>query len=101
MLRSFGAAVLRVAPWLMKGLSVAGTAAMFLVGGGILTHGIPGVHSWIVDLTDGMADVRGIGRAVQWLASVLLDAVAGILAGALVLAVVSGARRVTRSKIGV
>lgn len=100
-LRSFGAAVLKVAPWLMKGLSVAGTAAMFLVGGGILTHGIPGVHPWIVDLTDGMAEVRGIGGAVQWLTPVLLDAVAGVLAGALVLAVVSGARRVTRSKIGV
>ena len=54
-----------------------------------------------MDLTDGMAEVRGIGRLVQWLASVLLDAVAGILAGALVLAVVGGARRVTRAKIGV
>ena len=29
------------APWLMKALSVAGTAAMFLVGGGILVHGVP------------------------------------------------------------
>jgi hypothetical protein len=100
-LRSFGAAILKVAPWLMKGLSVAGTAAMFLVGGGILTHGIPGVHPWIVDLTDGLAEVRGIGGALQWLVRVLLDAVAGILAGALVLAAVSGARRVIRSRIRV
>ena len=38
--RGIGAAILRAAPWLMKGLSVAGTAAMFLVGGGILVHGI-------------------------------------------------------------
>jgi len=100
-LRSFGVGILKVAPWLMKALSVAGTAAMFLVGGGILTHGIPGVQPWIVDLTNGIAELRGIGGAARWLAPVLLDAVAGVLAGALVLAVVSGAQRVIRSKIGV
>ena len=32
--RAVGAAILKVAPYLMKGLSIAGTAAMFLVGGG-------------------------------------------------------------------
>jgi len=95
-LRAFGAGVLTVAPWLMKGLSVAGTAAMFLVGGGILAHGIPGVHLWIKCLADGMAAAPGIGGALQWLVLVLLDAVAGILAGAVVLAVVSGARWVVR-----
>jgi uncharacterized protein len=100
-LRSFGETLLKVAPWLMKGLSVAGTAAMFLVGGSILTHGIPGVHSWIAGLTEGMDEVRVIGGALQWLASVMLDAVAGILAGALVLTVVIGARRISRSNSGV
>jgi predicted DNA repair protein MutK len=80
----------------MKGLSVAGTAAMFLVGGGIITHGIPGVHTWIKGLADGVTAAPGIGGALQWLALVLLEAVAGILAGALVLAVVTGARRVIR-----
>ncbi len=39
--RGLGLAILKAAPWLMKALSVAGTAAMFLVGGGILTHGVP------------------------------------------------------------
>jgi predicted DNA repair protein MutK len=42
--RAFGRGILTAAPWLMKFLSVAGTAAMFLVGGGILTHGIPMLH---------------------------------------------------------
>ena len=42
--RGLGAGILKTAPWLMKGLSIAGTAAMFLVGGGILTHGIPMLH---------------------------------------------------------
>jgi predicted DNA repair protein MutK len=97
-LRAFGAGVLTAAPWLMKGLSVAGTAAMFLVGGGILTHGIPGVHSWIEGLADGMAPLPGIGGALQRLTPVLHNAAAGILAGALVLAVVRGGRRVIRSR---
>ena len=45
--RRVGASILEAAPLLMKGLSIAGTAAMFLVGGGILVHGIPGLHDWI------------------------------------------------------
>lgn len=40
--RSIGRGIVRAAPWMMKTLSVIGTAAMFIVGGGILTHGIPG-----------------------------------------------------------
>ena len=43
-LAPLGRGILRAAPWLMKGLSVAGTAAMFLVGGGILVHGVPALH---------------------------------------------------------
>jgi uncharacterized protein len=68
MQRRIGAIVLRAAPLLMKGLSIAGTVAMFLVGGGILAHGIPGLHGWI----DGLA------------VSLLFDVVVGIVAGALV-----------------
>jgi uncharacterized protein len=97
-LRAFGAGVLTAAPWLMKSLSVAGTAAMFLVGGGILTHGIPGMQSWIEGLADGVASLPGIGGALQWLTPVLYNAAAGILVGALALAVVSGARRVIRPR---
>jgi len=42
--RATGNAILRAAPWMMKGLSVAGTAAMFLVGGSILEHGVAPLH---------------------------------------------------------
>jgi hypothetical protein len=93
-LRAFGAGVLAGAPWLMRGLAVGGTAAMFLVGGGILIHGVPGAHSWIEGSADRMAPVPVIGGALQWLTPVMLDGVAGIVAGALVLVMVSGARRV-------
>ncbi|HEY2823691.1 MAG TPA: DUF808 domain-containing protein [Candidatus Acidoferrum sp.] len=94
MQRAFGASLVVVAPWLMKGLAVVGTAAMFLVGGGILTHGIPGAYSWIGGLADATARVPGIGVVVQWLTPVLFEGVVGMLAGALVLALVSAARRV-------
>ncbi|WP_287877397.1 DUF808 domain-containing protein [Acidovorax sp.] len=81
--RALGAGIVRAAPWLMKALSVAGTAAMFLVGGGILVHGTPALHH----------AVEGVGVAVAlwpvgglWAVLVpnLLNAVIGIVAGGLV-----------------
>ena len=77
--KSIGGAILRAAPYMMKSLSVIGTAAMFLVGGGILTHGVPVVHHWIEGVT---ASAGGAGFIVP----MLLNAVAGIVAGAVVLA---------------
>ena len=50
--RALGAGILRAAPWLMKFLSVAGTAAMFLVGGGILVHGAPALHHVVAAFAD-------------------------------------------------
>lgn len=80
--KKVGSAILSAAPYMMKTLSVVGTAAMFLVGGGILTHGVPVVHHWI----EGVGAAAGsVGFAVP----MLLNGVAGIIAGAVVLAVVS------------
>ncbi|MFK3824907.1 DUF808 domain-containing protein [Pseudomonas yamanorum] len=80
--RSIGGAILRAAPYMMKSLSVIGTAAMFMVGGGILTHGVPVVHHWIETVSQSTG-------GLAWLMPTLLNAVAGIIAGAVVLAVVS------------
>ncbi len=86
-LRSIGLAILAAAPWLMKGLSVAGTAAMFLVGGGIVVHGVPALHHW----------VRGVaaqsGSAIEWLVDGLLNAGIGAIVGAAVLLVWTGIQR--------
>lgn len=80
--KKIGSAILSAAPYMMKTLSVVGTAAMFLVGGGILTHGVPVVHHWI----EGVGAAAGsAGFAVP----MLLNGVAGIIAGAVVLAVVA------------
>ena len=90
--RSLGRGVLVSAPYLMKALSVAGTAAMFLVGGGILTHGLPMVHHAIESLS------QRLGAAVQPVLAMALDGVFGILAGATVLLGVLAFQRV-KSKV--
>jgi uncharacterized protein len=85
--RSIGGGILSAAPYMMKSLSVIGTAAMFMVGGGILTHGVPVVHHWIESVSQSAG-------AIAWLMPTLLNAVAGIIAGALVLMMVSLVRKV-------
>jgi predicted DNA repair protein MutK len=87
--RSVGAGLLHAAPWLMKVLAVLGTAAMFLVGGGILVHGLGPVHHGVQALLAGVL-------ATPWLHGVLsavADAAVGVVAGGLVLLAVTGAQR--------
>ena len=78
--RALGRGILGMAPWLMKGLSVVGTAAMFLVGGGILVHGVPAVGHAVEAWT---ARTGGVVGALGGMAT---NAVVGILAGIVVLA---------------
>ncbi|MDD4886893.1 MAG: DUF808 domain-containing protein [Thiomonas sp.] len=79
--RALGRGILASAPWLMKGLSVVGTAAMFLVGGGIISHGWPALHH----ASEALA--HNVGPALGWLSPLLFDAVVGILTGIAVLGV--------------
>ena len=79
----FGRGILWFAPYMMKGLSIVGTAAMFLVGGGILTHGFPIIQRWVESFTAGQNGFVGT------IISLSTDAVTGIVAGALVLASVT------------
>jgi uncharacterized protein len=88
--RTFGAGILRAAPLLMKFLSVAGTAAMFLVGGGILMHGLPSLHHAVLALLPSEAASTAAQSLMQTLLPVLFDALLGLLAGALALGAVAG-----------
>ncbi len=92
--QALGAAILAAAPWLMKSLSVAGTAAMFLVGGGILVHGIAPLQQAI----DAWA--ASLGGAAGWLLPGALAGLAGIVAGALVLGAVTLVQRLRRRTSG-
>jgi predicted DNA repair protein MutK len=91
--RMLGEWIVRATPWLMKGLSIAGTAAMFLVGGGILTHGVPVMHRAIEDWSHEIDDIPGIGAVFGALGPMLVNALAGIAAGALVYAVLALVKR--------
>jgi predicted DNA repair protein MutK len=93
--QALGRGLLAAAPWLMKFLSVAGTAAMFLVGGGILVHGIAPLHHAIEGA--GAAVAQGaLGGLWQALTTNGLNGVAGIVAGAVVLGVVSVAQKLRK-----
>ncbi len=80
---ALGRGILRAAPWLMKTLAVAGTVAMFLVGGGILTHGVHAVGEWIEHAAVGVAQIPGVGAVLGALATMLVNALVGIVAGLL------------------
>lgn len=91
--QAIGRAILLTAPWLMKALSVAGTAAMFLVGGGILVHGVPPLHHALEAVGHAAAAPFG---GTGWIAAVVraaFDAAVGAVAGAIVLGAVTLVRR--------
>ena len=96
--QALGRAILAGAPMLMKTLAVVGTAAMFLVGGGILAHGIAPLHHAAERLGAAAGSVAGIGPLLKATTPLLVDGLIGIVAGAIVLAVVTLAKRMFRRK---
>jgi hypothetical protein len=91
--RSVGRGLLVAAPKLMKLLSLVGTAAMFMVGGGIITHGFSSAHEWIHGVAHGAGSIAGVGPLLEWSLPVVLNVLAGMLAGAIALALVMSAKR--------
>ncbi|NWC63669.1 DUF808 family protein [Cedecea sp. P7760] len=82
--RMVGKGLLVLAPWLMKILTIVGTLAMFLVGGGILVHGVPVLHH-------GIEQWAGqLGGVVELVGPTLANLVLGFIAGGIVLLVVNG-----------
>lgn len=97
LLRKIGALMVNSAPWLMKFLSVAGTAAMFLVGGSILAHGLPAMQH----LFSGIALLSGgipfIGLFLDATLPTILEGVFGVVVGAVCLLLVLALKK-TRAK---
>ena len=91
--QALGRGILAASPWLMRALSIAGTAAMFLVGGGIIAHGIPAIHHTV---HDGVAAILGESHGPSAWATLLTmaaDAAVGVLVGlALVASLSLGSR---------
>jgi hypothetical protein len=93
----FGEWVLRFAPKFMRTLSVVGTAAMFLVGGGILVHSVPAVAD-ILHHVELLARELPAGGFSTVLAAMLFNGVFGVLIGALLVGIESGVKRLRPDK---
>ena len=89
MSRKVGAGLLRLAPLLMKTLSVVGTAAMFLVGGGILMHGFPGTQELTHHLVGSAQSIPLVGGITSALMPTVINAIVGVLAGGLLVSMAS------------
>lgn len=85
-----GAALVAFAPKLMKTLTVVGTAAMFLVGGGIVVHNVPVIHHWIEPVIMRVPELTLVSDLVP----ALLNGLIGIVAGLLVVAVMEVVHKV-------
>jgi predicted DNA repair protein MutK len=87
--QKLGAFLLILAPYLMKFLSVVGTAAMFMVGGSILVHGLSPVHHLIEHWIAVMSGFALVGGFLQAIMPTMFDMLVGVIAGAVVLTVVT------------
>lgn len=87
--RVAGLRILIAAPYLMKGLAVVGTVAMFLVGGGIISHGIPVLHHLIEGAEAKIGMLPAVGSVLGALTPTLMNLGIGLLTGALAVAVMT------------
>lgn len=94
--RALGQFLLGAAPRLMKLLSIAGTVAMFLVGGGIITHSIASLHHWVEHSAHLADPMPVISTLMHWFAPSVLNMLAGLLTGSVVLLLVTGISRLMR-----
>ena len=85
-IRKMGAGILAFAPKLMRFLSVAGTAAMFLVGGSIIGHGVPALHHFSQYLAEVMHDLPAIGGVMGVVGPMIVDGILGLIVGAICVA---------------
>ena len=81
--RAVGQGLLVTAPRLMHLLALVGTIAMFMVGGGILVHGWPFAHHLIEGAAGALATLPTVGTVLAAITPTLLNAVAGVVAGLL------------------
>ena len=87
--QTIGRGLLAFAPKLMKALTIVGTLAMFLVGGGIVTHTIPVFHHFTEESVDYIDHIPAVGHFIGALTPTLINFVVGFIAGLIVLVVVS------------
>lgn len=93
--RSLGRFLLKLAPVLMKTLSIVGTAAVFLVGGGILVHAIPFLHHFVEHTVEGINIYPSLNNMLSSFSAILLNMLIGLIAGVWVLAMIKSYEKLT------
>ena len=92
--RGTGRAILATAPWLMKFLSIAGTVAMFLVGGGIITHGVPILAHLIERVAASAGDLPTAGMVLGPITPMVLNLAVALAVGTVIVGAVTLIKRV-------
>ncbi|MBK9071861.1 MAG: DUF808 domain-containing protein [Myxococcales bacterium] len=95
-----GAFILAFAPRLMRFLSIAGTAAMFMVGGGILVHGLAPVASLLHAVETQLSAMPSVGGALAWLTAPIGNGLFGLLAGLAIVALLAAGGQLLRRQRG-
>lgn len=93
-LSQFGKSLIHATPYLMKMLSVVGTAAMFMVGGGILTHGIHVIYQWIEEITLVTAITPIIGPFMQLITPPIANLMFGLIIGIVLVLIFSLSKKI-------
>lgn len=94
LLKKLGDGLIHATPYLMKTLSVVGTAAMFMVGGGILTHGIPLIYNLIENLAQQSALVPAFGGVLHFMAPPVANLLFGLVAGLVIVLLFTVIKRI-------
>jgi uncharacterized protein len=92
--QAIGRGLLAFAPKLMKTLTIVGTIAMFLVGGGIIAHAVPLFHHWTENSVDFAEHIPNVGTIIGALTPTLINFAIGFAAGIVVLLLVGLVKKI-------
>ncbi len=95
--QAIGRGLLAFAPKLMKTLTIVGTIAMFLVGGGIITHAVQTFHHWSEEAVDHVQLIPAVGSFVGAITPTLINLVIGFVAGLVVVLIMSAIQKIRSS----
>jgi hypothetical protein len=79
--RKIGEKILAFAPYLMRTLSVVGTAAMFMVGGSIIGHGVPFLHHFTEHIYEILQKLPTVGSMLATISPIIIDGIIGLIVG--------------------
>jgi uncharacterized protein len=97
-LRGIGSWLLNITPHFMRALTILGTAAMFLVGGSIISHGLDFIHHTKEHIVNSMYNIPTLGGILTSISPIILDAVVGLCVGAICLLAVETSKKISLKK---